>query len=255
MIDHIGGKFKTIHAIIFTITCLHWHIHIYAPDTAQPAHCVLQSLLQWEHCFLFPTYRILKISRPIDIHSCSFFSSQTLNIWAYPKSTGKFEDTLLCCIRHNPDPVCFKICCFGAEPDLKVDKKLLEFKKVLLHRKQTNVLHLHNKTLLPVAWKLGGLEQLGDDFSFSQTHGIVQPLTDFPLSVHFRSVTGMWRRRGYSRQGVNWGGGKESAAKKRRMGVETREGSVGEMEEGLEAGGEERVLLFFVVESHRVKMV
>ncbi len=109
-------------------------------------------------------------------------------MWAYPKSTGKFEDTLLCCVKHNPDPIAFKICSYGAEPDLKVDKKLIEFKKVLLHRKQTSTLHLHNKTMLPVAWKLGGLEQLGDDFSFNQTHGIVQPLTDFPLSVHFRSV-------------------------------------------------------------------
>lgn len=112
---------------------------------------------------------------------------QTLNIWSYPKSTGKFEDILLCCVKHNPDPIMFHICSFGAEPDLKVDKKLLEFKKVLLHRKQTNILHLHNKTMLPVAWKLGGLEQLGDEFSFSQDHGIVQPMTDFPLSVHFRS--------------------------------------------------------------------
>lgn len=95
---------------------------------------------------------------------------------------------MLCCVKHNPDPISFKVCSFGAEPDLKVDKKVLEFKKVLLHRKQTTILHLHNKTMLPVAWKLGGLEQLGDDFTFSQIHGIVQPLTDFPLSVHFRSV-------------------------------------------------------------------
>jgi hydrocephalus-inducing protein len=129
-----------------------------------------------------------------------------LNVWAYPKSTGKFEDTLLCCVKHNPDPIAFKICCHGAEPDLKVDKKLLEFKKVLLHRKQTNTLHLHNKTMLPVAWKLGGLEQLGEDFSFSQTHGIVQPLTDFPLSVHFRSVRGWVGGREGGREGVREGG-------------------------------------------------
>lgn len=91
-------------------------------------------------------------------------------------------------MKHNPDPIAFKLCSYGAEPDLKVDKKLLEFKKVLLHRKQTNVVHLHNKTLLPVAWKLSGLEQLGEEFSFSQEHGIVQPMTDFPLSINFRSA-------------------------------------------------------------------
>ena len=112
---------------------------------------------------------------------------QTLNIWAYPKSADKFEDALVCCVKENPDPVIFKICTHGAIPDIKLDKKIIEFKKVLLHRKQTNVLHLHNKTMLPVAWKLSGLEQLGEEFSFSQDHGIVQPLTDFPLCVHFRS--------------------------------------------------------------------
>ena len=94
----------------------------------------------------------------------------------------------MCCVKHNPDPVIFQITCDGVEPEIKVDKKILEFKKVLLHRKQTNVLHLHNHTKLPVAWKLSGLESLGEEFSFSQDHGIVQPLSDFPLCVHFRAA-------------------------------------------------------------------
>ena len=81
----------------------------------------------------------------------------------------------------------FKIVCDGVEPELKVDHKLLEFKKVLLHRKQTNILYLHNHTMLPVAWKLSGLETLGEEFSFSQEQGVVQPLSDFPLSVNFRA--------------------------------------------------------------------
>lgn len=112
---------------------------------------------------------------------------QTLTIWAYPKSTGQFKDALVCCIKNNPDPVLFNISCDGVEPDLKVDKRILEFKKVLLHRKQTNILHLHNQTLLPVAWKLSGLESLGEEFTFSQDHGVVQPHSDFPLCVHFRA--------------------------------------------------------------------
>lgn len=61
-------------------------------------------------------------------------SSQDLTVWAYPKSSGHIRDALVCCIRHNPDPVVFNMCCDGVEPELKVDKKVLEFKKVLLHR-------------------------------------------------------------------------------------------------------------------------
>ncbi len=64
----------------------------------------------------------------------------------------------------------------------------MEFKKVLLHRRQSSILQLHNKTMLPVAWKLGGLEQLGEEFTFNQDHGIIQPLTNFPLCIHFRSA-------------------------------------------------------------------
>lgn len=40
----------------------------------------------------------------------------------------------MCCIQHNPDPAVFNVSCDGVEPELKVDKKVLEFKKVLLHR-------------------------------------------------------------------------------------------------------------------------
>lgn len=50
------------------------------------------------------------------------------------------------------------------------------------------MLTLSNSTLLPVAWKLSGLDQLGEEFSFNQDHGIVQPRTIFPLHVNFRAA-------------------------------------------------------------------
>jgi hydrocephalus-inducing protein len=114
--------------------------------------------------------------------------NQTLTVWAYPKTPVEFRDQIVCSIQHNPDPVIFKICCIGVEPELKVDKKLLEFGKVLLHRRESRVLHLRNNTLLPAAWKLSGTEMLGDEFSFSQEQGIVQPKSEFPLNIHFRAA-------------------------------------------------------------------
>lgn len=47
---------------------------------------------------------------------------------------------------------------------------------------------MRNSTLLPVAWKLSGQEMLGEEFSFNQEQGIVQPKSEFPLTVHFRAV-------------------------------------------------------------------
>ena len=46
---------------------------------------------------------------------------------------------------------------------------------------------LRNNTLLPVQWKLSGLDVLGNDFSFNQENGVVQPKSEFELKVHFRA--------------------------------------------------------------------
>lgn len=59
---------------------------------------------------------------------------------------------------------------------------------MFLIRKESRVLHLRNNTLLPAAWKLSGIETLGEEFSFSQEQGIVQPKSEFPLNVHFRAL-------------------------------------------------------------------
>lgn len=47
---------------------------------------------------------------------------------------GHYEDVVVCCMRENPEPVLFKICCDGFRPELELDKKVLQFDKVLLHR-------------------------------------------------------------------------------------------------------------------------
>ena len=42
--------------------------------------------------------------------------------------------------------------------------------------------------MLPVLWRLSGLESLGDDFSVSQESGIIDPLQEFPLHAYFRAM-------------------------------------------------------------------
>lgn len=74
------------------------------------------------------------ISVPFGIFTARLPSIQNLTVWAYPKSANFFEDALVCCVQHNPNPVVFKMNCEGVEPKLEVDTKLLDFKKVLLHR-------------------------------------------------------------------------------------------------------------------------
>ena len=47
---------------------------------------------------------------------------------------------------------------------------------------------MRNKTLLPAAWKLSGMENIGDDFSVNANHGIVEPMSEFELQMHFRAI-------------------------------------------------------------------
>ena len=60
--------------------------------------------------------------------------SQPLTVWAYPRSQGHYEDAIVCCIRENPEPVVFKVCCDAFLPSLELDKKQFHFDSVLLHR-------------------------------------------------------------------------------------------------------------------------
>lgn len=57
-----------------------------------------------------------------------------------------------------------------------------------LCRRDSKTLVLRNCTLLPVAWRLSGLENLGEDFSVSQHEGIVGPRTEFGVYLHFKAT-------------------------------------------------------------------
>ncbi|XP_073785286.1 hydrocephalus-inducing protein homolog isoform X1 [Danio rerio] len=110
---------------------------------------------------------------------------KVLNVWAYPNNPKHIEDSVVCCIKGNPEPVLFRLSCIGVRPELEMDRKLLHFDKTPPFRKETQSLRLFNNTLMPAAWRLRGLELLGDEFSVSQNQGIIMPHSDFLLHMHF----------------------------------------------------------------------
>ncbi|KAF2975800.1 hypothetical protein EK904_011054, partial [Melospiza melodia maxima] len=110
-----------------------------------------------------------------------------LTIWAYPTSPGLLEDKLICSIRKNPEPVVFSLCCHGVDMKLEVSPLQLSFDKLLLHRADSRTLVLKNNTLLPMAWQLSGLGGLFEDFSLSQDNGILDPHSEFQVTVHFKA--------------------------------------------------------------------
>ncbi|KAJ3142605.1 hypothetical protein HK100_000034 [Physocladia obscura] len=114
--------------------------------------------------------------------------SQPLNIWAYPRSANYFEDTLIFCVKDNPEPYCYKISCIGVRPELEIDKRQLSFDKLLLNRSEKREIKLKNNTFMPVAWKLVQVELLGEEFAVSPTEGIIEPFVEQIVSAEFKGT-------------------------------------------------------------------
>ncbi|XP_031731518.1 hydrocephalus-inducing protein homolog isoform X1 [Anarrhichthys ocellatus] len=112
---------------------------------------------------------------------------QELTVWAYPTKLGQMNDSVVCQIKDNPELVIINLSCWGVRPELELDSKHFHFKRTLLHRRDTCCVALHNKTALPVSWRLQGVEELGDEFSVPQDQGIIPPNSSFPLCLYFRA--------------------------------------------------------------------
>ncbi|XP_070307131.1 hydrocephalus-inducing protein homolog isoform X1 [Odocoileus virginianus] len=110
---------------------------------------------------------------------------QLLNVWAYPTAVGVFEDSIVCCIKENPEPAVFQLSCQGVRPELELDPRQLHFDRLLLHRKDSKAVLLRNITLLPLAWRITSLEHLGEDFTVSTMQGTIAPKSEYSLQVHF----------------------------------------------------------------------
>ncbi|XP_069735049.1 LOW QUALITY PROTEIN: hydrocephalus-inducing protein homolog [Phaenicophaeus curvirostris] len=112
---------------------------------------------------------------------------QELSIWAHPTSAGLVEDNLICTIKENPEPVVFRLCCQGTLAELEVrPRKVLNFSKLLLHRVERKSLALKNRTPLPMAWCISGLENLG--FFLSQRTGIIGPHAEVSVDLYFKAT-------------------------------------------------------------------
>ncbi|XP_051916753.1 hydrocephalus-inducing protein homolog isoform X2 [Hippocampus zosterae] len=110
---------------------------------------------------------------------------QELTVWAYPTTPGEIKDNIVCCIKDNPELFTIALSCLGVRPELELESKRMHFNRVLLHRQESRSVKLHNRTPLPISWRLHGLEELGDEFSVSQDHSVVLPNTSLLLTMHF----------------------------------------------------------------------
>lgn len=110
-----------------------------------------------------------------------------LNIWAYPRSPIHYEDMLICCVKDNPEPYCYKISCIGVKPEIEIDKKNLSFDKLLLGRIEQRELRLKNNTMIGISWKLVGIDSLGEEFVVEPLEGILEPYQEGTVVAHFKA--------------------------------------------------------------------
>ena len=55
-------------------------------------------------------------------------------------------------------------------------------------RKDSRDIKMQNSTMIPVQWRLEGVDLLGDEFVCNQTNGILEPNAVFNLVMHFRAL-------------------------------------------------------------------
>lgn len=101
-------------------------------------------------------------------------SKVALTVYPCPKSAGKMEDTLICAIKDNPQCLLFNFTCHGVKPELEVDKKQIQFDKVVTGKTETREFKLHNPTELPIVWKITGTDTLPDDLHISKVEGVLE---------------------------------------------------------------------------------
>nr|KAJ3422703.1 hypothetical protein HK105_006819 [Polyrhizophydium stewartii] len=114
--------------------------------------------------------------------------TQTVSVWAYPRNNNHFEDTFVVSVKDNPEPYTIKLGCIGVRPELEIDKKHISFDKMLLGRSERREIRLRNQTHMSVAWKLTGVESLGEEFSITPAEGMVESFQEVAVAAEFKGI-------------------------------------------------------------------
>lgn len=65
-----------------------------------------------------------------DVLTVDSMENATARIFASPARTGPITSTLIGCVKHNPKPIKFEICCYGETPSLEVQTTSINFGKI-----------------------------------------------------------------------------------------------------------------------------
>ncbi|QDZ25387.1 hypothetical protein HOP50_17g79270 [Chloropicon primus] len=133
-----------------------------------------------------------------------------LSVYAFPGEVDKYEDSLVCVIDKNPQPVEFAISCLGAKPYVVVSEEKpemtegepkeeedtstpteackVDFGRLLLGHRDDRKILVKNPTMMPISWKLSESEALANGLSLSHMEGTIEPEKVDEIIVGFNAI-------------------------------------------------------------------
>lgn len=104
-----------------------------------------------------------------------------------PAVPDSYSTTAYIHIKDNPDPFIFNLSADVCVPILEVPDAGIDFDKILLDHTKTLDFNIKNTGKVPAFWKLKGLNQLGPNFVFEQTEGLLNVKQECVLRCHYSS--------------------------------------------------------------------
>jgi len=113
-----------------------------------------------------------------------------LRVWAIPDEARRFRDDVIVMIQNNPTPLVLPVITTGARPIVEiVDGAVVKFERLLLKQTAKKDVKLRNSGLIPVKWRILGLESLPEEFKLENTSGELKPTQETVIEVRFKAIT------------------------------------------------------------------
>jgi len=114
--------------------------------------------------------------------SCDFI------VGVHPLVPELLKTLLTIFIKDQPDPIFISFTAEGCVPSIDLSSQSFEFDKLLLDQSRTLSIDIKNSSKLISAWRLKGLQTIGNCFNLNATEGIINQKGSFVLKVGFSSA-------------------------------------------------------------------
>ena len=116
-------------------------------------------------------------------------AEQVVKFYAHPSVPGRCEDTVLAFTEFNPVPTTIILSALSVKPQAELLTKNVMIEKVPMREIGSGNIEVKNKSvLLPIRWKLLGIDQLPPEFIFESREGLLKASSEIQtISVKFTS--------------------------------------------------------------------